>query len=243
MKRRDWLTFVLVVLALPATSVRAEQASFDCLKAAAPIEQLICSDPQLLTLDGALGDAFAKYRQRGPEKERAGALAEQRAWLALRLKQCDVPAKGGAELALEVRWRTAPCLNEMYRARLAALGAPADPPQPSLPQLADPGSFTRIACGRLSTRTRGDEDRAAHSARSMHAGQPPHRRHARAIRAAFRRKGPSKVFRPGSPTACSASCRMDGTSRSSGTTPEAPVSFRNCTCCGARRPTGFASSC
>jgi uncharacterized protein YecT (DUF1311 family) len=129
----------LVVLVMPATSATAETASFDCLKAAAPIEQLICSDPQLLTLDGALGDAFAKYRQRLPERDRAGALAEQRAWLALRLKQCDVPAKGGAELALEVRWRAAPCLDEMYRARLAALGAPADPPQPPLAQLADLG--------------------------------------------------------------------------------------------------------
>jgi uncharacterized protein len=82
----------LVVLASPATPVSAEQASFDCLKAALPVEQLICSDPQLLRLDGALGDAFATYRQRLPEKDRAGALAEQRAWLAQRLKQCDVPA-------------------------------------------------------------------------------------------------------------------------------------------------------
>jgi uncharacterized protein YecT (DUF1311 family) len=138
-KRRDWLTFVLVVLVMPATAVTAERASFDCLKAATPIEQLICSDPQLLTLDGALGNAFAAYRQRLPEKDRAGALAEQRAWLALRLKQCDVPAKGGAELALEVRWRAAPCLDEMYRARLAALGAPAEPRPPPLPQLAELG--------------------------------------------------------------------------------------------------------
>ena len=68
----------------------------------------------MLTLDGALGDAFAKYRQRLPERDRAGALAEQRAWLAQRLKQCEVPAKGGAELPLEVRWRAAPCLDEDF---------------------------------------------------------------------------------------------------------------------------------
>jgi uncharacterized protein YecT (DUF1311 family) len=143
--RRCWLILFFAVLAQRSTPLLAEEASFDCLKAAAPIEQLICSDPQLVTLDGALGDAFAGYRQRLPEKDRAGALAEQRAWLALRLKQCDVPTKGGEEVPLEVRWRAAPCLDEMYRTRLAALGAPAEPPPSPLPQLAEPG-FIHPVC-------------------------------------------------------------------------------------------------
>ena len=69
---------------MPATSVSAGQPSFDCLWAAAPIGHSICSDLELLTLDGALGDAFASYRQRLPEKDRAGTLAEQRSWLARR---------------------------------------------------------------------------------------------------------------------------------------------------------------
>jgi uncharacterized protein YecT (DUF1311 family) len=137
--------FVLIfaAVALGWMPARAEEASFDCLKATAPIEQLICSDPQLLTLDAALGDAFAAHRQRLPEKDRAGALAEQRAWLAERLKQCGVPAKG-EEVPPELRWRTAPCLDEMYRTRLAALGAPAEAPPP-LPQLAESG-FIHPAC-------------------------------------------------------------------------------------------------
>jgi hypothetical protein len=79
-----------------------------------------------------------------PEKERAGALAQQRAWLAERLKQCGVPAKE-EEVAPEVRWRAAPCLDEMYRARLVALGAPAEAPPQPLPQLAEPG-FIHPAC-------------------------------------------------------------------------------------------------
>jgi uncharacterized protein len=91
--RRSPLVLVFAAVALGWTPAPAEEASFDCLKATAPIEQLICSDPQLLTLDGALGDAFAADRQRLPEKDRAGALAQQRAWLAERLKQCGVPAK------------------------------------------------------------------------------------------------------------------------------------------------------
>ncbi|MGE5441563.1 MAG: lysozyme inhibitor LprI family protein [Bacteroidota bacterium] len=137
--------FVLVfaAAALGWTPVRAGQASFDFLKAAAPIEQLICSDPQLLTLDRALGDAFAAYQRHLPDKDRTGALVEQRSWLAARLKQCGVPTKE-EEVEPEVRWRTAPCLEEMYRARLAALGAPTETPPP-LPQTAEPG-FIHPAC-------------------------------------------------------------------------------------------------
>ena len=142
--RRSWLTLFFAALALSPAVGHGEGASFDCLKAATPIEQLICSDPQLMELDGALGEAFAGFRQRLPEKDRAGALAEQRAWLALRLKQCGVPTKGGEEVPLDVRWRAAPCLDEMYRARLAVLGSPAEPP-PALPQLAEPG-FIHPAC-------------------------------------------------------------------------------------------------
>ena len=143
--RRSSLIVAFIILALRLNYVLAEGASFDCLKAATPIEQIICSDPQLITLDGALGEAFAGFRQRLPEKDRAGALAEQRAWLALRLKQCEVPTKGGEEVALDVRWRAAPCLDEMYRARLAALRAAVEPPAPALPQSVEPG-FIHPAC-------------------------------------------------------------------------------------------------
>jgi uncharacterized protein len=141
--RRFPFVLVFAAASLGWTPVRVGQASFDCLKAAAPIEQLICSDPQLLTLDGALGDAFATYQRRLPDKDRAGALVEQRSWLAARLKQCGVPTKE-EEVEPEVRWRTAPCLEEMYRARLAALGAPTETPPP-LPQTAEPG-FIHPAC-------------------------------------------------------------------------------------------------
>ncbi len=143
--RWSWSILSFAVLMLGSTDIAAQEASFDCLKAAAPIEQLICSDPQLVKLDGAVGEAFAAVRQRLPEQDRAGALAEQRAWLSQRLKQCQVPAKGGEEVALDVRWRAAPCLDEMYRARLATLGAPAEPPPNPLPQSAEPG-FIHPAC-------------------------------------------------------------------------------------------------
>lgn len=140
-----WL--VMAILALPlasATPVRAQQASFDCLQAQQPIENLICSDPQLIELDGALGAAFLAHRQRVPAKQRSAALEEQRLWLAERLARCGVPAKGD-EVSQDLRWRAAPCLDEMYRARLQALEAPLPPPAP-VPPIAAQQGFIHPAC-------------------------------------------------------------------------------------------------
>ncbi len=144
---RSWLwalTAAAVVLTAMPTPVPAQQASFDCLQSQQPIETLICSDPQLIELDGALGAAFLAYRQHLPPKQRESALEEQRAWLAERLSHCGVPAKG-SDMADEVRWRAAPCLDEMYRSRLAALGAPHSAP-PAAPVVAAQPGFIHPAC-------------------------------------------------------------------------------------------------
>lgn len=136
---------VVVVLAMPlAGQVRAEQPSFDCLQASAPIEFLICSDPQLMTMDGDLGEAFAAQRRRLSPDARTGALAEQRKWLAERLTRCGVPAAGD-DVSPEVRWAAAPCLDEMYRARLVALGE-TPPPAVVPPARAADRGFLHPAC-------------------------------------------------------------------------------------------------
>lgn len=144
---RSWLralTATVMVLITMPTPVRSQQASFDCLQSQQPIETLICSDPQLIELDGALGAAFLAYRQHLAPKQRDAALEEQRVWLAERLSRCGVPAKG-ADVADEVRWRAAPCLDEMYRARLAGLGSPHPAPPPAPVIAAQPG-FIHPAC-------------------------------------------------------------------------------------------------
>jgi uncharacterized protein len=141
------LRSVMMALALQiaaAAPVPAQQASFDCLQAQQPIETLICSDPQLIELDGALEAAFLTHRQRLAAKQREAALQEQRAWLAERLSRCGVPAQGG-EVGQEVRWRAAPCLDAMYRERLAKLGAAQTPP-PVLPAMAAQPGFIHPAC-------------------------------------------------------------------------------------------------
>jgi uncharacterized protein len=144
---RSWLWALTAALVVPITTptpVRAQQASFDCLQSQQPIETLICSDPQLIELDGALGAAFLAYRQHLAAKQREPALEEQRGWLAERLSRCGVPAKG-SDVADEVRWRAAPCLDEMYRTRLAALGAP-HPALPAAAVIAAQPGFIHPAC-------------------------------------------------------------------------------------------------
>ena len=159
-RRGLWLAaMMLAVLAvLGGVPASAQQASFDCLQADRPIETLICSDPQLMELDGALGAAFIAWRQRLPAKDREAALGEQRAWLAKRLTTCGVPDTGD-EPTPEVRWQAAPCLDEMYRTRLAALGA-SQPPTPARPAIASQPGFLHPAClwGLIEQDTEGTAD-------------------------------------------------------------------------------------
>lgn len=161
-RRGRWLAaMALALLAmLGAPTASAQEASFDCLQAERPIERLICSDPQLMELDGALGAAFVAWRQRLPAKDREGALAEQRTWLAKRLTACGVPETGD-EPSVEMRWKAAPCLDEMYRTRLAALGA-AQPPLPAQPAVAAQPGFLHPAClwGLIEQDTDGAADGA-----------------------------------------------------------------------------------
>ena len=127
-----------------ATVASAQQASFDCLKAEAPVEQLICSDPELLTLDGELGQAFQTARQRVAGGQRDTLLTEQRAWLEERLSRCGVPARG-TDIPDELRWHAAPCLADLYRSRLAALGARVEPRAP-WPAVASDPRFIHPVC-------------------------------------------------------------------------------------------------
>ena len=85
-----------------AASAEEDRPSFDCAKAAAPIEKTLCGEyeSELRSLDRALAEAWAAARAAGK-----GDLAAQRRWLASR-DTCDGD-------------RT--CLAELYQARIAAL--------------------------------------------------------------------------------------------------------------------------
>jgi uncharacterized protein YecT (DUF1311 family) len=93
----------------------APAASFDCAKAAAPIEKTICSDANLARQDRAVA---AAYRQKLGNADNDAAKKPvrdaQRAWLASRVARCDMKT-GAAGVA---------CLTSLYEARLKTLTAP-----------------------------------------------------------------------------------------------------------------------
>ncbi len=124
------LVAAFLALLLAAGVARADERprpSFDCEKAKAPIEVLICTDAALAALDEALGRAFQARRSAASGAARDKLVGEQRAWLGQRTKGCALPAD--AENDLAGRWRALPCLIGLYRERVAALGGAA----PALP--------------------------------------------------------------------------------------------------------------
>ncbi len=89
---------------------RAPAASFDCARAATPIERAICADAGLARLDRQVAEVYQQklrdsYEPGAKDKLKQG----QRDWLATRNKMCGGPAPGA-------------CLTKLYGARLDVLG-------------------------------------------------------------------------------------------------------------------------
>lgn len=95
-------------------------ASFDCRRASARIELVICSDPTLSALDDQLD---ASYKAADAGRALPALRQEQRAWLAQRARCAD-----------------AACLGDMYRRRIADLSAPPPPPDADASSPAGPPS-------------------------------------------------------------------------------------------------------
>ncbi len=92
------------------TDWRAPAPSFDCAKAATPIEHVVCADAALARLDRQMTETYQALLHRiSYDPPSAAKLKEdQRAWLATRNKTCAGAAPG-------------PCLAKAYRARLDVL--------------------------------------------------------------------------------------------------------------------------
>jgi len=98
------LIFALGLIGLPP---HAFAASFDCSKAAAPTEKLICSDAETSALDSKLQQAYktALAAASGAVDKRALA-KEQRNWIQYTRASCQDTA----------------CLRQVYSSRIAVLG-------------------------------------------------------------------------------------------------------------------------
>lgn len=101
---RKMTPYIIAGFATVAAGPAAHAASFDCAKASAPVEEMVCGNEVLSELDSALADAYALARVRVMDD---GALlrAEQRQWIASRRNSCDSEA----------------CLEAVYRDRVIEL--------------------------------------------------------------------------------------------------------------------------
>ncbi len=94
---------------------KAPAPSFDCKKAATPIEHTICGDAALARLDRQVAETYQvglKNAYEAPAQEKLRQ--SQRDWLAKRNKTCGGPGDIGS------------CLTKFYRDRLVTLNKPVE---------------------------------------------------------------------------------------------------------------------
>jgi uncharacterized protein len=91
------------VVCVAALSSFSQAASFDCAKAAAPIEKLICSDEATSKLDADLAAVYKAAMQKTDKSD--DLKLQQRAWLKEKRNLC----------------KDAACMLQVYQARIAEL--------------------------------------------------------------------------------------------------------------------------
>ncbi len=69
-----------------------ERPSFDCDKARAPIEVLICADADLAKWDARLGHAYNNRARQLGTSERKALLQERRQWAVFRRTEFQIPS-------------------------------------------------------------------------------------------------------------------------------------------------------
>jgi uncharacterized protein len=90
---------VLTGLSMKMLYAPAHAASFDCAKASAPREKVICADPTLSGADTELNDIYVAVSTRLSDEGRTSLRDNQRGWLHFLTEACpiggsaDEPAK------------------------------------------------------------------------------------------------------------------------------------------------------
>lgn len=116
--------------------------SFDCAKAYLPVDYVICASPDLLKVNGELGEVWRALRDRLDEGERQVALDAQRQWIKEYPLACDLPPKGKPPVDKIVA--AGPCIGKQLRARTAKLRMQLAelPPAPAAGKTAPPPPAT-----------------------------------------------------------------------------------------------------
>jgi len=108
-----------LLLMTPAIAQDA-QPSFDCAKAATPIEHAICSNETLSQLDAKLAGIYAEALMQSADAE--GLRNEQRDWSAQRAAACGI-LPGADDDMPDISDAANACLVDLYTARVGSLGA------------------------------------------------------------------------------------------------------------------------
>lgn len=103
----------IVLWALLFFGSQVSAASFDCAKASATAEQLICGSDPLSKADEDMGAAYRRRVTRNPAVRDA-----QKLWIKARDEHCGVAVR---DLAPSARTRATECLYQAIKARAAAL--------------------------------------------------------------------------------------------------------------------------
>lgn len=126
---------LLLALLVPAPSAAQQPAaspSFDCTRARAWDERMICGDRDLSALDRRVADAFRQAVEAAPA-QRERLQAEQRTWLAER-RRCEKPASGTPQGCLRTSMSSrATTLEAGLRPGLQQQQTAAPPPPPPVP--------------------------------------------------------------------------------------------------------------
>ncbi len=93
MRMRVGMVGLVLMLGAPMSAPVALAASFDCAKAASPLEQLICSTPELSRSDEVLAKAYATALGGLSDEAKAVVQSSQRDWLAYAPLSCSPDAK------------------------------------------------------------------------------------------------------------------------------------------------------
>ena len=94
------------------------QPSFDCAKATARIERMICTDPELAQWDGRMGEAYKQKYAGLVGNDRRALIEDQRRWIASRNAKCNQTELPEAK----------PCILQFTKARFSVLQQQAAEP-------------------------------------------------------------------------------------------------------------------
>jgi uncharacterized protein len=107
----------MLLLAAPAFAQSA-QPSFDCAKAATPVEHAICESPSVAAIDADMAASYAEALRRSADPD--SLRREQRDWAAQRGPACGITAGADDDVA-DVSDESLSCLTDLYQARFAEL--------------------------------------------------------------------------------------------------------------------------